>query len=645
MEEKKFQPYVPADKVMPEFTVVSVVLGAILAIIFGGANAYLGLRVGMTVSASIPAAVISMGVIRKILRRDSILENNMVQTIGSAGESVAAGAIFTLPALFMWAKDGLCDVPSLVEIGLIALCGGVLGVLMMIPLRSALIVKEHGVLAYPEGQACAEVLIAGEEGGAKASTVFSGLGIAAVYKFIADGLKIFPSEITYDITPYKGSGIGIDVLPALAGVGYICGVKVSSYLFAGGVLGWFVIMPLMALFGGDLVLFPADVTVNELIAADGGVSNLWGSFLRYIGAGAVACGGVLSLIKSLPLIVRTFKDAMGDYGKGRGSSTLRTEQDLPMKVVLLGVLIIAVVMWLLPAIPLNLFTALIVIIFGFFFATVSSRMVGLIGSSNNPVSGMAIATLLISTLLLKATGNDGINGMIAAIVIGGIICVIAAIAGDTSQDLKTGFLVGSTPKKQQIGELIGVVVSAVAIGAILYLLSNAWGGYGSNDLPAPQAVLMKMIVEGVMGGNLPWNLVFVGVFIALVVEVLGIPVLPFAIGLYLPIYLSVPMMLGGLLRWYLEKRKYASEKDKNDTVQSGVLYSSGLIAGEGIVGILLAVLAVIPMGLNAEGKTLYLSDKINLSEIFSIGNIGGLICFAVILFTIYLFATKDSKKK
>ena len=644
MEEKKFQPYVPADKVMPEFTVVSIVLGAILAIVFGGANAYLGLRVGMTVSASIPAAVISMGVIRKILRRDSILENNMVQTIGSAGESVAAGAIFTLPALFMWAKDGLCDVPGLVEIGLIALCGGVLGVLMMIPLRSALIVKEHGVLAYPEGQACAEVLIAGEEGGAKASTVFSGLGIAAVYKFIADGLKVFPSEITYDVTAYKGSGIGIDVLPALAGVGYICGVKVSSYLFAGGVLGWFVIMPLMALFGGDLVLFPAEVTVNELIA-DGGVSNLWGNFLRYIGAGAVACGGVLSLIKSLPLIVRTFKDAMGDYGKGRTASTLRTEQDIPMKVVLLGILIVAVVMWLVPAIPLNLFTALIVIVFGFFFATVSSRMVGLIGSSNNPVSGMAIATLLISTLLLKMTGNDGINGMIAAIVIGGVICVIAAIAGDTSQDLKTGFLVGATPKKQQIGELIGVAVSAVAIGAILYLLSMAWGGYGSEDLPAPQAVLMKMIVEGVMGGNLPWNLVFVGVFIALVVEVLGIPVLPFAIGLYLPIYLSVPMMLGGLLRWYLEKRKYASEKEKDNVVQSGVLYSSGLIAGEGIVGILLAVLAVIPMGLNAEGKTLYLSDKINISEMFSIGNIGGLICFAVILFTIYLFATKDSKKK
>ena len=645
MEEKKFQPYVPADKVMPEFTVVSIVLGAILAIVFGGANAYLGLRVGMTVSASIPAAVISMGVIRKILRRDSILENNMVQTIGSAGESVAAGAIFTLPALFMWAKEGMGNAPGLVEIGLIALCGGVLGVLMMIPLRSALIVKEHGVLAYPEGQACAEVLIAGEEGGAKASTVFSGLGIAAVYKFIADGLKIFPSEITYDISAYKGSGVGIDVLPALAGVGYICGAKVSSYLFAGGILGWLVIMPLMVLFGGDAVMFPVvDKTINELVAAEG-VSALWSNYLRYIGAGAVACGGVLSLIKSLPLIVRTFKDAMGDYGKGRTVSTLRTEQDIPMKVVLLGVLLVAIVLWLVPAIPLNLFTALIVIVFGFFFATVSSRMVGLIGSSNNPVSGMAIATLLISTMLLKATGTVGIEGMTAAIVIGGIICVIAAIAGDTSQDLKTGFLVGATPKKQQIGELIGVAVSSVAIGAILYLLSMAWGGYGSDDLPAPQAVLMKMIVEGVMGGNLPWNLVFVGVFIALVVEVLGIPVLPFAIGLYLPIYLSVPMMLGGALRWFLEKRKYASEKDKNDTVQSGVLYSSGLIAGEGIVGILLAVLAIIPAGMSDEGVALYVSDKINFSEVFSIGNIGGLICFAVILFTIYLFATKDSKKK
>lgn len=635
MEEKKFQPYIPADKVMPEFTVVSVLLGALLAIVFGGANAYLGLRVGMTVSASIPAAVISMGIIRKILKRNSILENNMVQTIGSAGESVAAGAIFTLPALFMWAQEGLCEMPSLVEIGLIALCGGILGVLLMIPLRNALIVKEHGVLTYPEGQACAQVLIAGEEGGAKASTVFAGLGIAAVYKFIADGLKLFPSEVDYTITPYKGAGFGLDVLPALAGVGYICGVKVSSYLFAGGTLAWFVIMPLIALFGSDLIIFPATVSVSELFAASG-TWGLWSTYVKYIGAGAVAAGGIMSLVKSLPLIIRTFRDAIGGYGKN-GHSTLRTEQDLSMPAVLLAVLCVAVALWLIPAIPLNFFSALIVIVFGFFFATVSSRMVGLIGSSNNPVSGMSIATLLISTILLKSTGTDGIEGMIAAITIGSLICIIAAIAGDTSQDLKTGFLVGATPRKQQIGELIGCVVSAVAIGAILYLLSAAWG-YGTTELPAAQATLMKMVVEGVMGGNLPWTLVFIGVFIAIVIEILGIPVLPVAIGLYLPIHLSAPIMAGGLLRFVLEKRKYASEQHKENTIQSGVLYASGMIAGEGIVGILLAVFAIVSIG----GTPI--SDLINISARgISLGNLGGLLFFAALLFTIYFFAVKSEK--
>lgn len=647
MEEKKFQPYIPADKVMPEFTVVSVILGALLAILFGGANAYLGLRVGMTVSASIPAAVISMGVIRKILKRDSILENNMVQTIGSAGESVAAGAIFTLPALFMWADEGLCSVPTLVEIGLIALCGGVLGVLLMVPLRSALIVKEHGVLAYPEGQACAEVLIAGEEGGAKASTVFTGLGIAAVYKFIADGLELFPSEVDYSVSAYKGAGVGMDVLPALAGVGYICGVKVSSYLFAGGTLAWFVIMPLIALFGSELIIYPASVPVSQLWA-EGGTWALWSNYVKYIGAGAVATGGILSLIKSLPLIVRTFRDAIGGYGKN-GTSSLRTEQDISMKTLVIGVVIMAVALWLIPSIPLNFFGALIVIVFGFFFATVSSRMVGLIGSSNNPVSGMAIATLLIATLLLKSTGTVGAEGMVAAITIGSLICIIAAIAGDTSQDLKTGFLVGATPKKQQMGELLGCIISALAVGGILYLLNAAWG-YGTADLPAAQASLMKMVVEGVMGGQLPWALVFTGVFIALVVEVLGVPVMPFAIGLYLPIHLSTPIMAGGLLRWYLEKRKYASEKAKNDCIQSGVLYTSGLIAGEGVVGILLAVFAIIPMGVNAAGEALSLGDKLALTNpdnffgfTFSLGNLGGILFFAVLLLSVYFAARKGEK--
>lgn len=627
MEEKKFQPYVPADKVVPEFTVFSVVLGALLAIVFGGANAYLGLRVGMTVSASIPAAVLSMGAIRFIFKRDSILENNMVQTIGSAGESVAAGAIFTMPALFMWAAEGLCDMPSVVEIGLIALCGGVLGVLMMIPLRSALIVQEHGKLGYPEGKACAEVLMAGEEGGSRASTVFWGLGIAAVYKFVTDGLKLFPSEVEYGIDAYKGSAIGVDVLPALAGVGYICGPRISSYMFAGSTLAWFVLMPLITLFGSDLVIYPADVSVAELWAT-GGTGAIWGKFIRYIGAGALAAGGIISLIKSLPMIVRTFAAAFKTYGKGT-TGTLRTEQDISMKVVLAVCLLIAVFMWLFPAIPVSFLGALIVLVFGFFFATVSSRMVGLIGSSNNPVSGMAIATLLIATIALKASGSTGSEGMVGAIAIGSVICIIAAIAGDTSQDLKTGFLLGATPKKQQYGELIGVCVSAIAIGAILYLLNAAWG-FGTDELGAPQAMMMKMVVEGVMGGEMPWTLVFTGVFLAVVIEILGLPVLPVAIGIYLPIHLNAAIMLGGLVRLLVEKRKYASEKEKNDSIQSGILYTSGMIAGEGVVGILLAVFAVAKVNTDV-------SDKVNL------GNIGGLVCFALLLLSIFYFCNKGRK--
>ena len=633
-KEQEFKPYIPADKVLPELTPVSIILGIMLAVIFGGANAYLGLRVGMTVSASIPAAVISMGIIRVILRRDSILENNIVQTIGSAGESVAAGAIFTLPTLFMWAKEEGGVSPSLVEIALIALIGGVMGILFMIPLRSALIVQEHGKLPYPEGQACAEVLVAGEEGGSKAGTVFAGLGIAAVYKFITDGLKVFPSEVDFEIKSYKGSGVGIDVLPALLGVGYICGAKVSSYLLAGGTIAWFVIMPLIALFGGDAILYPATEPVSSL-----GAWGIWRNYVRYIGAGAVATGGIISLIKSLPLIVRTFGQALKGYGKKKDSAD-RLARDIPMNLVILGIGIMAIAMWLIPAIPVNLIGAIIIIVFGFFFATVSSRMVGLVGSSNNPVSGMAIATLLIATILLKASGNIGMEGMVASIAVGSVICIIAALAGDTSQDLKTGYILGSTPYKQQIGELIGVISSAVAIGGVLYLLNAAWG-YGSTELPAPQASLMKMVVEGVMGGDLPWTLVFAGVGIAIVVEILKIPVLPFAVGLYLPIHLSTPMMVGGLIRYFVEKRKTSSEKEKKDKIENGVLYSSGLIAGEGLIGILLAIFAIVPW---KEGS---LGDVLNLKDRFGInfGNIGGLIFFALLCGTLMLFINMKKKVK
>ena len=643
-EKQSFKPYIPADKSVPEFTPTAIILGVLLAVLFGGANAYLGLRVGMTVSASIPAAVISMGVIRVILRKDSVLENNMVQTIGSAGESVAAGAIFTLPALFLWAKEWGTAAPSLLEIAIIAFIGGTLGVLFMVPLRKALIVQEHGTLPYPEGMACAEVLLAGEQGGAKASTVFAGLGIAAAYKFITDGFKLFPSEVHYEIPAYKGAGVGMDVLPALLGVGYICGPKISSYLFAGGVLGWFVLMPLIVLFGSNVTLFPATVPIAQ-IYQEGGSFGIWSNYIKYIGAGDVACGGILSLIKSLPLIIKTFRDAIKGYGKGgAANSSIRTDQDLSMPVIIISILALAIAIWLIPIIPVNLFSAVLIVVFGFFFATVSSRMVGLIGSSNNPVSGMAIATLLISSMALKATGQIGQSGMTAAIAIGSVICIIAAIAGDTSQDLKTGYILGATPKKQQIGEVIGVLASAIAIGGILYLLNAAWG-YGSAELPAPQATLMKMVVEGVMGGNLPWNLVFAGVFIALVVEVLGIPVLPFAVGLYLPIHLSTPMMAGGLVRLFIEKKKGMDEKKKKNAIDGGVLYCSGLIAGEGLIGILLAVFAIIPVAGGSLGDVI---AKIG-GGIFpeSVAKIVGLLFFALLIFSLLKFSLflKDKKAK
>ncbi len=641
-ENKEFKPFVPASKTLPEFTSTSIILGIILAVVFGGANAYLGLRVGMTVSASIPAAVISMGIIRKILRKDSILENNMVQTIGSAGESVAAGAIFTLPALFLWAAEWGTSSPSLIEIASIAFIGGALGILFMVPLRKALIVQEHGTLPYPEGQACAEVLVAGEEGGAKASTVFAGLGIAAAYKFITDGLKVFPSEVHYEIPAYKGSGIGMDVLPALLGVGYICGPKISSYLFCGGILGWFVLMPMIVLFGANMVLFPVDVSIAELYAKQGSF-GIWSSYIKYIGAGAVACGGVLSLVKSMPLIIRTFRDALKGFGRGAVTDE-RTNQDLNIKVILIGIVVLALAIWIIPVIPINLFGALLIVLFGFFFATVSSRMVGLVGSSNNPVSGMTIATLLVASVALKATGMTGQAGMTASIAIGGVICIIAAIAGDTSQDLKTGYILGATPKKQQIGEIVGVVASAIAIGGVLYLLDMAWG-YGSTELLAPQATLMKMIVEGVMGGNLPWALVGIGAFIAIVVEILGIPVLPFAIGLYLPIHLSTPMMVGGIVKWLVEKN--SAESDKKDADANGILYSSGLIAGEGLVGIFLAVLAIIPAGKESTvGDVIggFLPNMIPALADANVGNLVGLTAFALLTLSLWTFCFRRSKK-
>lgn len=628
MNNKEFKPYVPAEKVTPEMTVTSVIMGMILAVVFGAANAYLGLRVGMTVSASIPAAVISMGVIRVIMKKNSILESNLVQTIGSAGESLAAGAIFTMPALFLWAEEGLTEKPGLVEITLIALCGGVLGVLFMVPLRNALIVKEHATLLYPEGTACANVLLAGEEGGSNAATVFSGMGIAAAFKFIVDGLKVIPADVAVAFKSFKGE-IGMEVYPALLGVGYIVGPRIASFMFVGSIVGWLVIIPLICLFGPDISLYPAEagVTISQLFA-EGGASAIWSNYVKYIGAGAIATGGIISLIKSLPLIISTFRDSMKSMKGSRNGGTLRTDKDLPMGVILAGIVAMVFIIWFVPAIPVNFLGALMIVVFGFFFATVSSRMVGMIGSSNNPVSGMAIATLLLATFAIKATGETGIDGMKGAIAIGSVICIVAAIAGDTSQDLKTGYLLGATPKTQQIGELLGVVVSGLAIGGVLYLLDAAWG-YGTAEVPAPQAGLMKMIVEGIMGGDLPWTLVFVGVFLALGLEILRIPVMPFAIGLYLPIYLNTTIMIGGVVRMFMDGRKKVDSKTKESQVTNGTLYCAGMIAGEGLVGIFLAILAV---------------AGISIPAFINLGNIGGVVIMALMILGLLKFSLWNKRK-
>ena len=467
--------------------------------------------------------------------------------------------------------------------------------------------------------------------------MFLGLGIAAAFKFIVDGLKLVSGVIAFPIKKLK-TEISAEVYPALISVGYICGPKIASYMLAGGVLSWFVLIPLIGIFGGQTVIFPASVTVSQVYESAGAI-GIWSNYIKYIGAGAVAAGGIVSLIKTFPLIIKTFKEALKGLKASdeEKNSQLRTDKELPISLILAMILVIALLIWLVPAIPVNFAGALLIVVFGFFFATVSSRMVGLVGSSNNPVSGMAIATLLISTIILKATGLGNGGVMTGAIAIGSIICIIAAISGDTSQDLKSGYILGATPKKQQIGELIGVIAAALAIGGVLYLLSAT--GYGTNELPASQATLMKTIVEGVVGGDLPWGLVFVGVFTAIVIEILGISVLPVAIGMYLPLELSTTIMIGGAIRWIVEKMKYADAEAKEKAVNNGVLCCSGMIAGEGLVGILLAVFAVVKAG---DGT---LADKIaNVGSKVNFGQPGGIVVLALLIAIVFMFAFSKEKK-
>ncbi|NPV87903.1 oligopeptide transporter, OPT family [Coprothermobacteraceae bacterium] len=605
---------------MPEFTVFAVILGVVLSVVFGAANAYLGLRVGMTISASIPAAVVSMAIVRGILKRKSILENNLVQTIASAGESLAAGAIFTIPALFMW---GLSPNPWVV--GLITFIGGTLGVLFMVPVRRYLIVREHGILPYPEGVACAEVLVAGEEGGTGAYYLFMGGLVGFIYKYLGDGALLFPTEIEWEIPGLKNGAIGIDVLPSLLGVGFIVGPKISAYMLAGALLGWMVIIPLITFFGQTVntALFPSTVPLQEM-----DYWLMWSKYLRYIGAGAVATGGLISLIKELPVMWKSFRETLAGFSSKAGQ-VLRTDMDLSPTVLGIGVLAMIVLMVVLPEIPLGFLGAILVAIFGFFFVTVSSRLVGFVGSSSNPVSGMTIATILGTALIMKAAGYSGTTGMVAALTVGAIVCTAAAIAGDTSQDLKTGYLVGATPWRQQVGELIGVVSSAAVIGFVLIMLNEAYG-FGSKIVPAPQATLMKLVIEGVFNANLPWVLVIAGAFIAISLELLQIPILPVAIGLYLPIHLSTPIVVGGLVRGILDRVGSKNPEQLKSQVEVGVLYSSGLIAGEALMGLILAAFA-------------YAGVSVALFEAPAWNKWGALAIFLVVAATLAYYTFKKPK--
>lgn len=639
----KFKPYISANDYIPEFTPKAIILGALFGIIFGAATVYLGLKVGLTVSASIPIAVLSISVIKKF-GKGTILENNMVQTIGSAGESVAAGVVFTIPALLF--LPGGAEYFQYFQIFVLALVGGILGVLFMIPLRRSIIVKEHGKLPFPEGTACADVLIAGEKGGKLAQKVFYGLGIAFVYKILMSlfGLwKDVPRYIFSRSSALPNGTVNGEITPELLGVGYIIGPKIAGIMVAGGVLSWLVLIPLITLLGDNLttVFAPATKLISEMSAAE-----IWSNYIRYIGAGAVTFGGVITLIRSFPTIISAFKDSFKDLRDSKANAhieKLRTEKDIPLVYVLVGSVLLVILMVAIPSIPTNLLSSIMIVVFGFFFVTVSSRIVGLIGSSSNPISGMTIATLMATALIFVAVGWTGEIYQPIVLVVGSIVCIASANAGATSQDLKTGYIVGATPVKQQIGLLIGVLASTLVIGFTIILLNDILV-IGSDQLPAPQATLMATVIKGLLSQNLPWGLVLVGMGIAAVMELSGVRSLPFAVGAYLPLSVSSPIFLGGLIKMIVDKLKKSDESESD--IGPGALLSSGLIAGGALTGIVIASLKGWIWETNASGVEISVADKLNTGIGESLGLTGDFISLVLFLsLAAVLFAFAMSKNE
>jgi len=586
-----FQSYVPPGQSPAEFTLKAILLGALFGLIFGASTVYLGLRAGLTVSASIPIAVLAISVLKR-LGGSTILENNIVQTIGSAGESVAAGVVFTVPALIFLAPHGP-QYFTYFQITMLAFAGGIMGVLMMVPLRRALIVKEHGVLPYPEGTACADVLVAGERGGALARTVFQGLGIGALWKGLSWIVQVFPTAVGYSFArtgTFPNATLNVDVSPEYMGVGYVIGPRIAGVMVAGGVLSWMVLLPLLSILGNYMTVPFPPVPASGLRIDQMTPNQLWSAYIRYTGAGAVLAAGLITLARTLPTIVSSFRESVKDFGGAgaKGAAQVRTERDIPMTGVLGGTFLLAAFLVVAPNMPTQgqVLASVLIIIFGFFFVTVASRITGLIGSSSNPVSGMTIATLILTCTIFVARGWTGDFYAPIALCVGAVVCIAAANAGATSQDLKTGFLVGATPMYQQYGLIIGVLASSLIIGMTTLYLHDVMT-IGSQSLPAPQATLMSTIIKGLLSQDLPWGLVLVGIFISVTLELCGIHSLSFAVGSYLPIATTAPIFLGGLVRWVVERRTGVVEESE---VGSGTLFSSGLIAGGSLAGILYAAL-------------------------------------------------------
>lgn len=577
-----YQPYIPLNSSLAEMTLLSVLAGVVFALIFAATNTYLGLKVGVTVSASIPGAVLSTAIVRGLLRRQNILETNIMQATGSAGESVASGVMFTLPALIIW---GIGDQFTVLKIVTVAALGTILGVLFVVPLRRNLTVEEHGMLPYPEGMATAEVLVAGQRGGQSAAGLLWGGLVGGLYKLMAGAFGLFREQVEWKVPGMINGVFGFDVVASLMGVGFIIGLDIGLFLFAGGLLTWMVLIPLISYFGAGVStpIFP-----SAKLIADMDAWAIWSEYIRYIGAGAVAAGGFISLGRSMPMILRSFRATMGGSAKQEGRQQDRTNRDVGVIAIFFGVLGVFVCAVLLPQMDVTWVGALAIIVFGFLFAAVSARIAGIVGVTNLPVSGMTIAALLVSTFMLKAAGLLDMSGMIASITTGATICVAVAIAGSLAQNLKTGYILGATPLYIQLGMMLGGILSTFVVGGVILMLHQAYG-IGSDKVPAPQATLMSMVVSGVMTGNLPWAMVSTGMAIGVVLSVLRLPVLPVAIGLYLPLHLSTGILAGALIRWVIDNQ--FSRDELRNRVEKGILFASGLIAGDAIIGIVVAFLA------------------------------------------------------